>query len=96
MVRRRGQFSSIGSFASAEKAFAVASQNVASTAAASFKVSDSSGNVLSKLGNIGKDYYRSKKEKGVIIQKRSKRISSAGELREITFEGIKSNRRGLI
>jgi len=39
-------------------------------------------------------FYESKREKGVFIQRREKRISSSGEKGEITFKGIMSSRKG--
>jgi hypothetical protein len=45
------------------------------------------------MGLSNDRFYTSRKESGVLIEKSSKRIKSLGELREITFKGIQTQRR---
>jgi len=85
-VRRRGKFDIIGKFASKEKAFMAGKRNLLGTAAASFKVEQEGRPVLFKP--FDRRFYTSKREKGVIIQKREFRISSSGEKKEITKKGL--------
>jgi hypothetical protein len=96
-VRKGGKFIQSGVFGSQETAFSVGQNIIQQTARASFKVV--------ALGNFGKVspsginndvFYSSKKESGVFIQKREKRISSPGEKAEITYRGlsIQKERRG--
>lgn len=73
-------------------------KRVETSAAASFKVVKiGSGRVIDLKEEIGESiprqvYYGSRREPGVIIQKAFKRISSAGEKREITQRGIAVSR----
>ena len=59
------------------------------SAAASFKVV--SGGKIVKPTSLSGNYYSND---GVVIEKPSFRIKSGGELREITFKGVASQRRG--
>ena len=67
-------------------------------ASASFKVRSQSGQALSskELQTIqslaGSKFVRGKKDKSRFVQKRSTRISSSGELGEITALGIRSSK----
>ena len=92
LVRRRGVFRPVGEFADLQKAFGAGETIVGDTAAASFKVVDRSGRPLIPKG-FGDDFRLSDKEAGVLIERRERRIQSAGELREITFQGIAEQRR---
>lgn len=84
-VRRKGQFQTEGTFDSAQKAFAKGFEGIKNTAAASFKVEEEGKGVV-KLpipAQLTDQLYKSRKEKGVFIQPRSKRIGTGGEKREI-------------
>jgi len=87
-VRRRGEFRSIARNVGIQEAQTLALRNVGNTAAASFKII---GNGIINIPTP-QGFYASKKEPGVYIEKPSRRIKSTGELREITFEGIKANK----
>lgn len=80
-VRRRGKFNFIGSFQTPELAYEKGRKIVRETAAASFKI----GGRVNKLFDT--DILPSTREANVYIQKREKRISSAGEKVEITQKG---------
>lgn len=90
-VRRQGIFKKVGSFGSVKEAFVKGKSIVEQTAGASFKVESQQdfnpfiGGLLSRSS-----FYESKREPNVFIQKKEKRISTAGEKREITFKGILS------
>lgn len=90
-VRRQGEFRKVGASKSKKGAFALGSKIVGTSAAASFKVTDTTG-VVAPF-NIDKDFYVSTKEQGVVIEKRKRRIKSAGELREITFKGVQASKK---
>ena len=60
------------------------------TASASFKVIEDNKTV--KPFSLPSDFTKSKREEGVIVQKREKRISSFGEKFDITRRGIESRR----
>jgi len=77
-VRRFGKFRPIGIFRSEKKAFAIGKGRVAGTLGASFKVEG-----LKISSKLPKGFYRSKKEKGVLIEKRKFRLSKKGEKLEI-------------
>ena len=90
-VRSKGQFKTIGIFETAQQALTAGKIRTQTTASASFKVQSESGaNVNVNLPT--KDFYKSKKEAGVIVQKRENRISTLGEKREITYKGIFANK----
>ena len=95
MVRRKGRFIPVGIFSDAQKAFARGESIVKNTAAASFKVESSDALGLAKAAAqvTPSIFYRSKKERGVFIQRREKRISTAGEKAEISFKGIRALRK---
>ena len=87
-VRRRGKFDLIGEFETPKAAFLAGKKKVLSSAAASFKV-ESGGRAI-KIPNFDRKFYPSKRERGVIIQKRQFRIGSMGEKKEITYKGLAS------
>lgn len=62
------------------------------TARASFKIEESGTGITASFKGsfVPKSNFRKKND--IFIEKRSKRISTSGELREITFKGIASNR----
>jgi hypothetical protein len=89
-VRRRGVFKQVASSPTQEEAINAGAFIVRNTAAASFKVSGPgvSQNPLNTL----KNFYGSKREPGVFIQKSSNRISTMGEKAEITYKGIMASK----
>jgi hypothetical protein len=95
-VREKGMFKTIKVTETPEEAFAFGKTRVQQTASASLRVKpvDQTESVL----GVGRrllpktSFYESKKESGVFIQRREKRIGSVGEKREITFKGIMTNR----
>lgn len=96
LVRRQGEFSQIGVSQSLKGAFAKGASKVGSSAAASFKIVDLRTGKAVNAPSIGKDFYQSKREAGVFIERRERRIKSRGELQDITFKGIASKRKGKI
>ena len=93
-VRHRGQFVTEGVFDSVQKAFSKGFEGVKHTAGASFKVEEEGRGTLQlpTPPQLGGELYKSKKEKGVFIQPRGKRIGTLGEKEQITFKGIQANR----
>jgi len=92
-IRKKGKFKGIAIKESKEAAINLGIQTVRNTAAASFRIKEkSTGKPITSFGNIGKGFYSSKKQTGVIIQKRGTRITTQGEKKEITFKGIAANR----
>ena len=92
-VRRGGEFRKVSPFALTEQsALAFGQRRVGTTAAASFKIEEASvGGTDLKIRPDLSDFYKSTKEKGVFVEKKERRIKSAGELSEITFKGIKAS-----
>lgn len=88
-VRRKGTFYEIGKYETPEKAFTAAKIRVSSTPAASLRVKNIYGEAVKKpLGLGANQFFRSKKEPGVFIERKEKRIKSAGELLGITSKGL--------
>lgn len=91
-VREKGIFKTISVASSPQEAFKFGQRKVEQTASASLRIKNmgGTGDVLSIGRSIlpKKSFYESKKEPGVFIQRREKRISSPGEKREITFKGL--------
>lgn len=94
-VRRGGKFKQVETAPLARGAALRFGADVArNTAARSFKIERTTARASSRTGSTSlNDFYKSKKENGVFIQKNKYSISSAGELREITFKGIQANKR---
>ena len=93
MVRRKGVFVRANPVAlTKNQARAFGAYDVRNTAAASFKVVSAGRKAEgSFFGNTDlPEFYQSKKESGVFIQKATKRISTLGELRDITFKSTKT------
>lgn len=86
-VRRGGQFLPFGTFAKARQAFTAGASRVRQTASASFRVTQK-GQPVIESSIYGKEFRPSKVEEGVIVQRRERRISTPGELGEITFKGL--------
>lgn len=89
LVRRQGRFKTIGTSPTLEQAQRLGEINVKETAAASFKITK--GETTQEI-NPGFGFTKSKRESGVIIQPREKRISTSGEKSEITFKGIRERK----
>ncbi len=90
-VRKKGVFQSIGIRSTEEEALNLAESRVKTTASASFRILEQ-GSPITELEAEEKIFYPSKKERGVFIQRREKRISTPGEKQEITYQGIMSNK----
>jgi hypothetical protein len=93
LVRKEGKFRLLGSgYSDLASAINRGKQEVKNTARASFKVVNTFGGVL-KLNVSGDRTLRSsKREAGVVIQKNQFRISSPGEVSEISRKGQQSQR----
>lgn len=89
-LRRKGSFRIIGTGLTQREAFNLGAGKVRTTSAATFKLFKL-GTVTKKGYGLGRmdDFYR---KADLFIQKRGKRISSFGELRDITFKGLRSLR----
>jgi len=89
-VRKKGKFVSRGDFEDVGLAFKKGKDILESSASASFKVVEDnkpiSFNVLSNK------FTKSKREEGVVVQKREFRIGSYGEKQEITAKGIQASK----
>lgn len=96
-VRRRGVFELIGSKETARAALSLGKRVVSQTAAASFKVVPVRGSIDIKglAANIlsPSQFRMSKIEPDVFVERKEKRIKTAGEKREITFKGIFARQR---
>lgn len=88
-VRRRGTFKEVGSGLDFESAVKKGYDVVDNSAAATFRVKDRSGGVVGLTAKKG-FYSRG----GLVIENRSNRISTGGELGEITLKGIRSTSGG--
>ena len=89
-VKRRGRFEVV---AVGEDLGDLSSRGVnilKGSARASFRVRDSGGSVVDL--DLPQGFVRSKRDKGVIVQPREKRISSLGEKEEITYKGLSMRR----
>ena len=82
-----------------EEATKIAKMGVLDTAAASLRVRGEGGRKLTSIEEkklekgLGTKFRRGKSDSSLFVQKRSTRISSYGELRDITFKGISSSKR---
>lgn len=100
-VRKKGKFIAVGVERASDKAFETGKRAVQNSASASFKVVDTKGNIVSPSNYDNSNFYESRKERGVVVQKRSNRINTSGEKAEITSKGIfsqrniKKNKRGV-
>ena len=96
MVRREGRFRPVGFGMDLSRAVKVGVREVGGTAAASFKVLDERGEVVDVMGLLPRGkatrFRPAKREPGVVVERRRFRISSPGELREITFKGLEELR----
>ena len=94
-VRKRGKFKTVARNLDLKSAYKLAKKRVGNTASASFKLTPLSSASERKLSLFkpNKDFYKSKTEEFTFIEKRGRRIKSGGELREITFKGIASQKK---
>lgn len=96
LVRREGSFKPIGQKQDLVSALKLGKKIISTTAAASFKITGGSfGDIQQASRNIlsDKQFYTSKKDRSIFIEKKEKRIKSAGELGEITFKGLSTIKR---
>ena len=91
-VRRGGIFETIGRGLSLQQAFSTGIKELKGTARASFRILEH-GKPIDINQPLPRGFRSSEKEEGVIIQKRGFRISSLGELRDITFKGQQARRK---
>lgn len=95
-VRRFGKFSQVNKKPlKVEEAFMTGKNVVKGSAAASFKVTKLGQPVIDVPKSLlpSKEFRPSKREPGVFVQQPKFRISSAGELADITLKGISASRR---
>lgn len=90
LVRERGAFVEKGLFSGVSEALSAGKRIVGGSSSASFKIVGSGG-VFSPAGQLGDRFAFSKRDRGVIVEKSKFRISSPGELREITFKGVRAS-----
>jgi hypothetical protein len=94
LVRKGGKFQLLGSgYSDLVTAFNRGKQEVKNTARASFKVVNNFGGSVGLNVKGNKTLYSSKKESNVVIQKNKFRISSSGEVNEISRKGQASQRK---
>jgi hypothetical protein len=91
-VRKKGKFVPVGVFTSSEQAFSKAKRIVGTSASVSLRVKRLEGGIVNPSGFLSSDFRLSRREEGVLIERRSRRIKSGGELSEITFKGIQSQK----
>jgi len=93
LVRSKGEFKLVATLPTYQKAFNFGTGKVLNTASASFKIEPVNNKVPNKNSQFlnSRVFYQSKREPGVVIQKREFRIGTAGEKREITYKGIQAN-----
>ena len=91
-VRREGTFQTIGSGLSSLQAFRLGKRVVSNTAAASFRVS-SGGSATTRGLSAPSGFRMSTRESGVFIERRERRISTGGELRQITLKGVEASKK---
>jgi len=84
-VRREGKFVSVGQGLSLRQAVSLGKRKVKTTAAATFRIT---GGTPTRDVRVGGEFRTSTKQPFTFIQKRRFRISSSGELRDITFKGL--------
>ena len=91
-VRRGGVFEEIAVEPSAERAFFTGLGRVRTTARASFRITalEDTAPLSPSFGGLipRREIYASQREPGVFVERREKRISTPGELRDITYKGI--------
>jgi len=94
-VRRKGKFESIGKVKGIKQATLKGKKALKTTAAASFKLERIDQPMQRKsvvddvLDILGKKEFRTaKQDSNIFVQKRSFRIGTAGEKREITYKGL--------
>ena len=83
-VRRRGKWVAIGKFRTAKRAEAVGKRRALRTAAASVRLRKDGKIVSLKPSGL---FRAAKREKGILVQRKTRRIVSAGEKREISYIG---------
>lgn len=88
-VRSKGKFSTVGEGLNLKDAIKLGKNLTGGSSARSFKIKTQAGKNLKGL-NIGGDYY---KKGDVYIEKSSSAINTGGELKQITFKGIATQKR---
>lgn len=93
LVRKKGKFQVRKEGLDVGDLFQSGKNILKSGAEASFKIIGEGGEVVTPMFSSD-EFKPSKREKGVIVQQRSYRISSIGEKIDITYKGIEANRKG--
>ena len=89
-VKRKGKDIKVASASSLQQAKKILRKRLSGTARASGFIKKKKKKLKVDLG---KGYRKGKKDPYRVVEKRSRRIKSAGELRDITFKGISSKKR---
>lgn len=89
-VKRKGKFEDIGQFSDIVTALKTGARNVKETASASFTIPEAQNlrSEAPKRLDFKKEFRFSKLNQNVIVERRSERINTPGELGEITAKGI--------
>lgn len=93
-VRRKGVFQTVAKGLEFEEAVKRGAMIVGSTSAASFKVEGAQRAGPRGLNILGRQFRLSKRDSNVIVEKSRFRISTPGELSEITKKGQASRKKG--
>jgi hypothetical protein len=88
-IRSKGKFSTVGEGLNLKDAIKLGKGLTGTSSARSFKIKTQAGKSLKGL-DIGGDYY---KRGDVYIEKSSSAINTGGELKQITFKGIATQKR---
>lgn len=91
LVRKKGKFQERREGLDVASLFQQGVNIVKGGAEASFKIINESGSIVTPILNTS-EFKESKRDKGVLVQQRSFRISSVGEKLDITYKGIEANK----
>jgi len=91
-VRKKGKWETIAVAKGMTQAMRIGTSKVGTTASASMRVLTSQGSVAKLSKQFSSDFRISTKERGVLIERKERRIKSRGELQEITLKGIRSSK----
>ena len=88
-VRRGGVFRTVAGGLTRSEALSFGAKRVKSTAAATFRIKESG--LTGRFGGLAPDLKTfERRPRDTFVEKRGERISSFGELREITFKGLRT------
>lgn len=94
-IKRKGRFERAGEFATSEKALARGKRILDITSSASLKITDDKGNLITPKAD-NRQFKESKKTKGVLIEQSEFRISTAGEIFQISKKGQEAQKKSKI